>query len=469
MTIFRHKYWPAVKRCTGLDRVVGYTVTARGLQIIGSTGTVLLIAHFLTPIQQGIYYTLLSLMALQTIFELGFSFVILQSAAHESVHLTFHPCGAVEGDPVVHARLASILQLTFRWYLRAAAAFVVILLPLGIVFFSRRTQDTSNVDWLGPWISAVLATSITFLLTPFYSFLEGCKEIKQVAMLRVQQATMIVVLSWAAISTGHGLYACALVNLGAIAVGLYFLAGRRALLLSLLRCPVGKNGVSWRHEVWPFQWRTAVTWLCSYFTMQIFTPVLFWYRGAADAGKMGLTLSIVGILPVVVLSWIAPKATPFGHFVKTGRLRELDKLFFRTLKQSVALIALLAVACLGAVVALQHMMPKLAARMENPMVFFILLLTAIGSFVTQGMAVYLRSFKKEPYLKQSIAVAAVTLIGVLLVAKHWGNEGVAIVYFICTGIVGFAWSVAIFQHQRELFRRKQSPDPELATNIFVAN
>ena len=116
--------WPEwvqrLKHFLGLDRAIAYMVLARTTQILGSTGTVLLIVRFLSPVEQGYYYTLLSLVALQTVFELGFSFVILQMAAHECAHLTLHADGRVEGDPVAHARLASILQKTVRWYLVTA-------------------------------------------------------------------------------------------------------------------------------------------------------------------------------------------------------------------------------------------------------------------------------------------------------------------------------------------------------------
>ena len=56
---------------------------------LGVVGTVLLIVRFLNPVEQGYYYTLLSLVSLQMVFELGFSFVIQQLAAHECVHLEF--------------------------------------------------------------------------------------------------------------------------------------------------------------------------------------------------------------------------------------------------------------------------------------------------------------------------------------------------------------------------------------------
>jgi hypothetical protein len=439
-----------MRSALGLDDAVAYTFLARAVNIVGSTGTVLLIMRFLSPVEQGYYYTLLSLVALQTIFELGFSFVILQLAAHESALLTIFPDGHIEGDPVAHARLASILKLTISWYLRAAGAMAVTLLSLGIGFFSREAHTAVRVQWLGPWVTAVLAVSVTFLLTPLYSFFEGCNQVRQVARLRMDQALIVLAMSWGAIASRYGLYACALVNLGWIAIGVVFLARRRGLLLSLLRYPVHENAVSWRNEIWPFQWKIAVTWLCSYFTMQVFTPILFAFRGPQEAGKMGLSLSIAGFLPVIALCWITPKAAPFGQLIKFGRLQELDTLFFKTLKQSMALVLILAASCLAAVIGAQYAFPGIAARMVAPSIFVLLLFAAIGSFVVQSMAIYLRSFKREPYLIQSIAVSGLTLIAVLLMAPQWGNAAVAIIYFTTNGIVGPLWAIAIFHAQRKL-------------------
>src|SRR5260370_5284800 len=173
-----------LKHLFGVDRAIAYTVLARGIQILGSAGTVLLILRFLNPAEQGYFYTLLSLVTLQVIFELGFSFVILQMAAHECAHLTLHADGSIDGDPIAHARLASILQKTFRWYLVAAVILCASLLPVGVYFFSRHARATSPVAtglvaWHGPWVAAVLATAVLFLLNPFFSFLEGGGQVWQ--------------------------------------------------------------------------------------------------------------------------------------------------------------------------------------------------------------------------------------------------------------------------------------------------
>ena len=454
-----------VKHSAGLDGAVAFTLMARIINIASSVGTVLLIVHFMSPIEQGYYYTLLGLAGLQIVFELGFSFVILQLAAHEAAQLTIHHDGRIEGDSHAHARLASVLQLTVRWYLRAAVALAAFLLPLGILFFSRRGESV-QVDWFGPWVVASLAISISFLTTPLYSFLEGCNNVREVAKVRMYQGIATLTMSWTAVASGHGLYAPALVNIGVIGVGAVFLFSRRNLLVSLLRYPPGADRVPWRAEVWPFQCKIAVTWMCSYFTLQVFAPILFAFRGPRDAGKMGLSLSITGYIPIVALSWVATKAAPFGQLVKRGHLRELNRLFFRTLKQSFCLTLLMAAGCFAAVLAIQRVSPRIAQRMESPQVFVLLLLAAVASFVVQALAVYLRSFKREPYMVQSTVVALLTLGGVTLAAQRWGNWAVAVAYSLFSGVLAVVWALLIFSNQ---WRRQKETlsDSEIALSIGV--
>ena len=440
-------------RGLGLDGPVAYTLMARVLNIVSSTGTVLLILHFFSPAEQGYYYTLLSLVALQMIFELGFSFVILQLAAHESAHLEFLPDGHIIGDPAAHACLASVLQLTVRWYLGAAMGLAVLLLPLGMVFFARQNAPAAaHIHWLGPWIAAVIAVSLSFLLTPMLSFLEGANHVRQVARARMYQALAALVLSWGAIASGHGLYAPAIVNFCVAAVGAALIFSRRRLLLGLMRHPSSAHAISWHLEIWPFQWKIAVSWLASYLTLQIFTPILFAIRGPLEAGRMGLSLSIVTYIPILALCWITPKAAPFGRLVQQGRMAELDSMFFRALKQSFALACAIAAAFVLGALGLAHFLPRIAARMEPISIFVLLAVAAMSSFVVQALAVYLRSFKREPYLAQSIATAALTTFVALLAAHRWGGVGIAIDYFAVTGIVGLVWAARIFQAQRKLGR-----------------
>lgn len=443
----------------GLDGAIAYTFLARAMGIVGSTGTVLLIVHVLSPVEQGYYYTLLSLVSLQLIFELGFSFVIQQLAAHECVHLKLSLSGTVSGDARAHARLASTLQLSVRWYTLAALVMGVILAPLGFIFFRGHGSMTgSAVQWQLPWLLAVLASMVGLWAMPFYSFLEGCGEVRSIAAMRLCQAMTAAVMAWSAMLLHHGLYAPALVIVGQTATGLLFLVTRRALLLGLLRHRSAEGAIDWMSEVWPFQWRIAISWLCSYFTMQIFIPIIFALRGAEEAGQLGMSLSISGYMTVLVLSWTSTKATPFGRMIARNEYAALDRLFLRTLGQSMAVFAVIALGAIAVVAGLGVLAPHLAQRMVSPALFAVLMLGACANCVIQSLATLLRSFKREPFLLQSILVATFTLLLAAGTARQWGNGGAVLSYLAATGGMGLPIALAIFlrTRRRYLFGRSVS-------------
>src|SRR5271166_363256 len=116
--VARIRYW--MRKVLGLDRAVGFTILARFWSSAAGLVTVALIARFLSLAEQGYYYTFGSLVAIQMIFELGFSFVILQMASHERAQLSISSEYQITGDAVAHARLASVIQKSVRWYSIAA-------------------------------------------------------------------------------------------------------------------------------------------------------------------------------------------------------------------------------------------------------------------------------------------------------------------------------------------------------------
>jgi len=59
--------------------------------------TVVLIAIYLTPVEQGWFYTFISIAALYSIFEMGISVAILQTSATFFVRLRWSKNGHVEG------------------------------------------------------------------------------------------------------------------------------------------------------------------------------------------------------------------------------------------------------------------------------------------------------------------------------------------------------------------------------------
>lgn len=435
---------------TGLDRAIALTVLARFWSAFAGVVTVLMIARFLTPHEQGYYYTFFSLFWLQIVFELGFAFVVLQLAAHERAQLTFTRGGLIEGDPTAHSRLASILQKSVRWYSVAAIVMVATLLPVGLYFFGTYRTTGTSVEWKGPWCLLILVAALTFQMDPVCAFVEGCGFVTPIARMRLLQAPLGSVLAWTAMVMHHGLYSPAMLILGNAIVQIGFLSRPRLrrMLTSLLRRAVGGNSVGWRQEIWPFQWRIAATWISSYLIFQIFNPILFAYQGPIAAGRMGMSLSIASSIGSVGLAWMSTKASPFGAMIARKEIATLDALFFRTLWQSTALVAMAAAGFFLCLVIGSSTFPKLAMRMLPPWAFSLLLLTMVMNHVVTCEALYMRAHKREPLLVQAVVVAIFLSTCTLYLARVWGANGVTVGYFLFGGALSFAWGTYIFVSKR---------------------
>jgi hypothetical protein len=431
----RMRQW--FRHSLGVDRAIFFTILARVWSSTAGLITVSLIARYLSPAEQGYYYTFGSLVALQIVFELGFSLVILQMASHERAHLTISPDYEISGDPIAHARLASVLQKSVRWYSTAAVFMAALLLPAGLYFFSAHQHPGPAISWRLPWCLAALAATAAFQLDPILSFLEGCGFVHNVARLRLAQAFSGSVLAWGVLVLHHGLLAPAMMIFGTASTSGIWLFGKRRMLLGLMRYMPGANRIVWRAEVWPFQWKIAVSWFCGYFIFQLFNPVLFAYWGPVAAGQMGMSLSAAGAVQAVAISWISTKCAPFGTLIARKKYTELDHVFFRSMRQAISVSAVGGlVFWLGCVyLNMEHF--KFAQRLLSPFSFGLLLLATLINVVVYAEATYLRAHKQEKFLIPTIVGTILFVPTTYVLGRFFGARGMVagnLAIGICWGL-----------------------------------
>ena len=433
-----------LRRLLGLDRAIILTVFARGWSGLAGLVTIVLIAHNLTGAEQGYYYTFGSLVALQMVFELGFSFVILQMASHECAHLAISKNDEITGDSVAHARLASVLQKSVRWYSITALLMPCILIPVGLHFFANNSHSGQEVAWRLPWWLVVLAASFAFQIDPVFSFLEGCGYVPQVARTRLWQALLGSVLAWVAMLTHHGLFAPAMTIAGQVLAGSVWLYTRRRLLFPLFIYRAGQDRIHWWQEVWPFQWRIAISWICGYFIFQLFNPILFAYWGPIAAGQMGMSLNISNALLAISIAWVNTKAAPFGAMIARKEYIKLDHIFFRTLTQSLVVCVLGALVVWNSVLYLNLEQSRFAHRVLGPLPFGMLLLAIIVNHIVTSEAIYLRAHKQEKFLLNSVLGALFMLFSSYVFGRKFGAIGMVSGYLGGTTLIGLGFGTFTF-------------------------
>jgi O-antigen/teichoic acid export membrane protein len=452
-----------IARLLGVDRAIAFTVMARGWTSVAGLVTLTLIAKFLTPAEQGFYYTFYSLVAMQIVFELGFSLVILQAASHEAAHLEIRESGEVAGPQREHDRLASVLKKSVHWYTVAAVLMCVSLIPIGILFFRHAAAkgNSGDVHFVAPWILVVLASTFTFQIDPLFSFLEGCGYVPEVARTRLRQSIAGTALGWSALLLHHGLFAPGCVIFGQAIAGVWFLFSRRRLLMGLLRRPVERSArINWGAELWPFQWRIAVSWLCGYFTYQLFNPILMNYRGAVEAGQMGMSLNVCGTLSAIAIAWMNTKAAPFGRMIARKEYKRLDRVFSLALLQSTSA----AVAAFGAVWLVVLWMLHhgvrvhgglLANRLAPTLPLLLLFAGSISNIIVFGEALYLRAHKQEKFMVNSIMGAMYVVPMALWLGRmhgpHGGVWGISVAYAAGAAVIGLGYGSYTFFKWRRIW------------------
>lgn len=433
----------------GVDRAVSYTLLSRGLQLVLAPVNLLLIARFLTPVQQGFYYTFASLLALQVFFELGLSHVVLQFASHEKARLSWTECGTLEGDPAAKLRLGLLLRLALTWYGVAGCLMVAIILPFGLVFFERNSNAALSGGWQLPWIWLTFTTAGTMLVSPVFAVLEGCGLVAEVARLRTVQVGAAYCAAWLALCLGAGLLVSPILATVSLAVAcVWFVVAKRPFIADISTVPARSSAFNWWREVWPMQWRIALSWVSGYFIFQLFTPVLFASEGAVVAGQMGMSLSIATALNTLALAWINTKAPIFGVLVARGEFSALDRLFFGSLRQAIAVAIVLAWCTWIGFSLIKYLHIPLGARVLNPLALGLLLTTSVINVAVFALAVYLRAHKREPFLWISIVTGVLTGLSTYFLGRYYGATGMAAGYLVISVVVGLGGGTWVFVSRR---------------------
>lgn len=426
----------------GVNRAVGFGILTRFWSLAAGPITILMIATRLTREQQGFYYTFTSLLALQVFFELGLTTVIAQFASHEFAHLTWSGRGNIEGDPVSRGRLVELLTKSVKWFGVASVLMVLVLIPCGLAFLGQGLKAPATFVWAVPWGLAVLGVAANLVAVPFMAVIMGSGDVVAVNQRELLGALVGTCASWLVIALHGGLYAVCAVNAGNAIVSWGYILRRKPELVRIIfretvraKEKVTASGIGWWSEVWPMQWKIALSWASGYFIYQLFNPVLFYYHGAIAAGQMGITLSASNALLGASIAWLNTRSPEFGRFVAHRDWNGLDAAFKRVFCQALAFSACGGVLGWGAIALLQAVHP-LGQRFIPAGQAAILLATVSIQAAISGLAIYLRAHKKEPFMVVSLIGAVLQGAGTWYLGMRFSTLGVTVGFFLVSVLFG---------------------------------
>ena len=212
--------------------------------------------------------------------------------------------------------------------------------------------------------------------------------------------------------------------------------------------------ISYRKEIFPLQWRIAVSWVSGYFIFQLFNPVLFATEGATVAGQMGLTLQ------ALTLSWINTKVPRISGLIALKEYVQLDTLFNKTFKQVMAIGLCFVSFFVIVLISFQKMHIVLlgidfSTRFLPAIPLLLMAWATISMMPVNCWATYLRCHKKEPLMVNSIVMGILCCSSTLFLGNLYGLMGI-VSGFAVLRLMSLIWIGNIYKIKKYEWHKVQT-------------
>ena len=421
-------------RVTALQRVV-----TGGMGVLGT----LVIARYMAPAEQGYYYTFASFFFLQMLFELGFSFALVNLVAHERAHVLGNP-----GDRAALGRYAGVLRVGIVVGGLAGAAALLIIPAVGWVFFAYAPPATGgNVQWQMPWLLSAFALCLLIPTQFVWALLEGSDRIASVAWIRLTQDGLGQLGFWLALYLGLGLFA-AVVFMG-IRVGVAYAAmtwsGCRELLRLAWLHRRENFHLDWRTEVWPFQAKIAVSSLAGYLMSYTLNPILFRLYGPEYAGRWGMTYTLLAAALSFSLLWVSTSVPRLCGLLARQKGEAAWGQFKGAARRGLLVYCGLVVAFLVLVFFTATYFPALRLRLLPMADIVWLILAMLGTYLIMAMNYFVRAHRREDFMLLLVALGGATVAGGIVLGLRLPPWAVNAYYALLLLGLGAPWAYRILR------------------------
>ena len=374
-----------------------------------------LILVFITPwklseIEQGLFFTFLSITALQILFELGLNQAIIQTAANYYGRLNSAASFSCANEFGI--RLQGFYRKIKKVFFWISILFFICIFIFGLYFFSVSEESYSS-QWKVPWFLLVLFTSINLYLSAQIAFFEGLGKVASINKMRIYQSLISSLLLLFVLYSSFPLWSVLAVPLVSLITN-YFWIQLNSYHLNAVMPDGFQNdkafNFSWMQEIFSLQWRIALSWISGYFVFYFFTPVIFIIYGPVIAGQFGLCFNIVRSLSTISLSWVTPKLPELSKLFAEKKYNIFNANYFKYSFSSGFAAFLLLGCAFHFILFINYIDVDFANRFLSVPAMLILCLIGFADIILHNLALYTRAQRVEPMFAISVLSAIIVVL-----------------------------------------------------------
>lgn len=402
-----------LKNLFGIDKDILWILINKFWSTFKGPLTIYFIIKYLSPQQQGLWYTFISLGTLSIFAELGFTIIITQFVSHEYAHLK-EENGVLVGNITNIEKIISLIRFSVKFYLKIIPAAILILFIVGFFYFDMKLDMTYLA-----WVMYSIIGGLTLLSSLLQAIYQGLDKVKKTQVNILIGSVFMTLFNWLLLYLHYAVWALVWGNLlGLIIMCILLYNTAPKFWNQIIKFKV-EHRYLWSHEIINLQWKYAISWISGFFIFYLFVPAVYKYENPVLAGQIGVTLSIISAVNGIAYAWVFSKIPKFNMLVAHKQRNGLLTLFQKSFIRSIVILLLFDLIFLVIVYGMGHY-NFYEKRFLSLYFTFLLILSQVPNVIIGLLSVYLRSHKEEPYYILSLIGACLTTICTLIVLPYYG-------------------------------------------------
>lgn len=363
-----------------LNRESIYSILSISFKMLSGPLAILLITTKLSPMEQGVYYTFISLSAIQWIFELGISTCMIQYISSNE-------------DNIVRYRYISFLAI-FLFLSSIILLLVFSILPYYIF------NEIEPCLWKLPWLLYSLVVALNLFFNILNIIDESTGSIEHAYFSKMLSGVFYSICLMLSLYMGVSLYSLVIAQFAMLCITLTRQRKYMVILVSIRFKGLLDNFIKTLKEVFDFQYKLSIIWIIGYFYWNSFQLIFFKYISPEFAGFFGASNGVLGAFAMISISLISTQRAKWSKLNHNKEYLYTFGLFKKEFIKGNLIYLLLSVSLLFYF----YLFPgfEINKRFLSVDLLFLLIVFRFFILIQEFFLVYLRTFKDEPLYKYTI-------------------------------------------------------------------
>jgi hypothetical protein len=412
-------------------------------RLISGPFIIFLVPVYLSSEEQGYWYLIISVGAIAAFADFGFSTILMQFSAHEFAFLKFNTNNEIEGVQESKSKLSSLFIFACKWTGIVTAVMLPVTYAIGFLLLGN---SNTEVDWKLPWLLYNIGAFISFGNSIVLSFFEGCDSVKQIQGKRLKISIVSTGIIIFCLLFNYGLLALSIGLLVSSIYGAYILYRRYSKNIHDFYVLNSEYYYNWGPEIFVLLRRYIISWSSGYIIFQLFTPIMFHFHGAIEAGKLGMSIAIFTAIFSVSNIWTTSIIPKINISIAKSEFLSLNKIFNRHFTFTIITYLFGSLTFYFVYFTFRQEF-EFFERLLGIKSLFLLNLGWFAQLIVHNLSIYLRSHKEEPLLLPSILSAGYVCCSTYLAGRYLSID-FFLIGFVTLFLWLLPWVILIFRRKK---------------------